>query len=102
MPAILIEGGRAYTLQLPPRQGRLKDIARVNGPFGPPGTDNGMHFINKKHNILRLLYFLHHFFEALLKLAPILGAGNQRRHVERNHSLATERLRHSALHDLLR
>ena len=45
---------------------------------------------------------LEHGLQALLELAAVLGAGEQRRHVERQHALVLERLRHFAVDDALR
>ena len=45
---------------------------------------------------------LQHGLEPFLELAAILGAGEQRGHVERQHALALERLRHLAVDDALR
>ena len=45
---------------------------------------------------------LQHGLQALLELAAVLGAGEQRRHVERQHALVLERLRHLAVDDALR
>src|SRR6266702_5155058 len=41
-------------------------------------------------------------FQALLEFAPILCAGKQRSHVERQHALALERFRHLVVDDALR
>ena len=45
---------------------------------------------------------LQHRLQPLLELAAVLGAGEQRRHVERQHALALERLGHFAVDDALR
>ena len=45
---------------------------------------------------------LQHGLQALLELAAVLGAGEQRRHVERQHALVLERLGHFAVDDALR
>ena len=45
---------------------------------------------------------LQHGLQPLLELAAVLRAGEQRRHVEREHALALERLGHFAVDDALR
>ena len=45
---------------------------------------------------------LQHGLQALLELAAVLGAGEQRRHVEREHALALQRLGHFVVDDALR
>jgi hypothetical protein len=49
-----------------------------------------------------LAELLEHGLQALLELAAVLGAGQQRGHVQRQHALALERLGHLAGHDALR
>ena len=49
-----------------------------------------------------LRQFVQHGLQALLEFAAELGAGQQRRHVERQHALALERLGHLARDDALR
>jgi hypothetical protein len=43
-----------------------------------------------------------HGLQPFFELAAILGAGQQRRHIERQHALTLERLRHFAVDDTLR
>ena len=45
---------------------------------------------------------LQHRLQPLLELAAVLGAGEQRRHVQRQHALVLQRLRHLAVDDALR
>ncbi len=49
-----------------------------------------------------LLDLLHHLLEALLEIAAIARAGEQRAHVEREHRRVGEHLRHFRLDDLAR
>ena len=43
--AVLLQGGGPYHLDLPPAQGRLEDVGRVNGPLGGP----------RSHDIVQLV-----------------------------------------------
>ena len=49
-----------------------------------------------------LRQLLQHRLQPLLELAAVLGAGEQRRHVERQHALVLQRLGHFAVDDALR
>ena len=48
------------------------------------------------------LHFLEHGFEPLFELAAVLGAGDERAHVERDDPLVLQALGHVAAHDALR
>ena len=56
-----------------------------------------------EHNGLPLVFgqFAEHGFKTLFKLPTELGPGQQRRHVERQHAFALERIGHLARHNAL-
>ena len=90
-------------VQLAARQRRLEHVAGVDRAFGLAGADHRMQFVDE-HDRLALVGgdVLEHRLQALLEFAAILGAGEQHRHVERQHALVLERLRHFAVDDALR
>ena len=101
--AILVERGRADAVQLAARQGGLQHIASVHRALGLACANHGVQFIDENDDTPFVQRdFLEHGFESLLKLAAILGTGNQCRHVEAQHLLALERLGHLAIDDALR
>ena len=61
-----------------------------------------MDLVDEQDRVLVLLDLLHHLLEALLEIAAIARAGEQRAHVEREHGRAGEHLRHRAVDDLAR
>ena len=94
MLAVLVRRGGANRAQLPAGQRRLEQVPGVNGAIARTGADQGMHLVNEENDrALGVLHLLDDAFDALLELAAELGAGQQRPDVERQHSLAEQRLR---------
>ena len=101
--AIFIERGRANAVQLAARQRRLEHIARVHRAFGLAGTHYGVQLVDEKNDIAFFLgQILEHGLEPLLEFATKLRAGDQRAHVERQHTPATQALRYFTVDDALR
>ena len=100
--AVLLGSGRADDLDLAARKGRLKDRGGVDGPLGRAGADHGVNLVDKEDVLLRLLELAHDLLHALLELAAILGAGDQRGHVKRPDLLSAQDIRHVARADKLR
>ena len=61
-----------------------------------------MNFIDEKHRAREGFDFLHHGFEALLEVAAIARAGEQRAHIEREDRCALQDVGHLAVDDLAR
>ena len=80
--AVLVERGRADALQLAPGERRLEHVARVDGAFGGAGADQRVQLVDEQDDLLVLGDLVHHRLEPLLELAAVLGAGDDRRHVE--------------------
>ena len=59
-----------------------------------------MDLVDEQNRVLMLLDLLHHLLEALLEVAAIARAGEQRAHVERKHRRALEHLGHVGIDDL--
>ena len=100
--AVLLGSGRADDLDLAAGQRRLKDCSGVDGPLGRAGADHGVDLVDKEDVLLGLLELAHDLLHALLELAAILGAGDQRGHVERPDLLSAQDIRHVARADKLR
>ena len=100
--AVFVERGGADAVQLAAGQRGLQQIAGVHGAFGLAGADDGVQLVDEENDPPALgLDLGEHGFEALLELAAILGAGDQRAHVERQQLLVLEALGHVALDDAL-
>ena len=100
--AVLVQGGGAHAVQFAPGQGGLEHVAGVHGAVGLAGTDHGVQLVDEQNDAPFLLgEFIQHRFQAFLELAAILGAGDQRRHVQGQHALILEPFRHLAVNDAL-
>jgi len=87
-------------MQLAPGQHGLEQVARVHGTFGFAGTDDGMQLVNKKNDAaLGRLHFLEDGLQAFLELAPVLGTGNERAHIQGEDGLFLEALGHVLFDD---
>ena len=80
-------------MQLAPRERGLQHVAGVDRAFGLAGADHRVKLVDE-HDRAALVGrdVLQHRFQALLELAAVLGAREQRRHVERQHALVLQRL----------
>ena len=100
--AILIQRRGTDAVQLPARQCGLEHVAGIHGPFGLAGAHHGVQLIDEEDDLALLLgEIVQHRFQALLKFAPELGAGDQRAHVERQDALVLESFGHLAVDDAL-
>ena len=99
--AVLVERGGADALQLAARQRRLEDVGGVDGAFGRAGTDERVQLVDEQHRVVGAAQLLDDLLEALLELAAVLGAGDERADVERQHALVEQRLGHVAGDDAL-
>jgi hypothetical protein len=101
--AVLVERRRADAVHLAARERRLQHVAGVDGALGLARADHRVDLVDEHDDpALVLRDFLQHRLQAFLELAAILRAGEQRRHVEHEHALVLQRLRHLAVHDALR
>ena len=81
---------------------RLQDIAGVHGALGGTRAHNGVELIDEQDDLtFGLLHLFEHGLQAVLKLAAVLGAGDQRAHVELDEVAVAQRARHVAGHDTL-
>ena len=97
VPLVLAQRGRADEAHVAARQRRLQHIRSVDGAFGRSGAYHGVYLVHEKNYLaVGAFYLLHDGLEALLELAAILGAGDERTHVERDQVLIPKRVRHVA------
>ena len=94
--AVLVQRGRADALQLAAGERRLEDVGGVDGALGGAGADERVQLVDEEDAVAAGAHLLDDLLEALLELAAVLRAGDQRADVEREHALALQRLRHVA------
>ena len=99
--AVLVERGGADALQLAAGERRLEDVGGVDGAFGGAGADEHVHLIDEEDAVAGALDLFDDLLEALLELAAVLGAGDERADVEREQALVEQRLGHFAADDAL-
>ena len=100
--AVLVKRGRADRMQVATSERRLEDVASVHGALGGTRAHDGVELIDEQDDLtLGLLYLLEHGLQAVLELAAVLGAGDQRAHVELDEVAVAQRARHVAGHDTL-
>ena len=100
--AVFVERGRADRMQVATGERRLEDVAGVHGALGGTRAHDGVELIDEQDDLaLGLLYLLEHGLQAVLELTAVLGAGDQRAHVELDEVAVAQRTRHVAGHDTL-
>ncbi len=100
--AILVEGRRADRLQLPAGEHRLQDRSGIDRTLCCAGTDERVQLVDEKDRVAALADLFQHLLQALLEIAAIAAAGDERAEVEGVELLATQRLGDVVVHDLLR
>ena len=100
--AMLGQGGRADAVQLAARQHGLEHVARVAGPLGLAGADDGVDLVDEEDDPpLAGLDLLEHGLQAFLEVAAVFRAGHQRRQVQGEDGAVLQPLGHVAAHDAL-
>ncbi len=99
--AVLVERRRADRLQLAARERRLEDRGSVDRALGSAGADEVVQLVDEQDDVAALGDLLHHLLQALLELAAVLRAGDERRQVERVDLLVLQQLRHVRVRDPL-
>ena len=100
--AVLVERGRADALQLAARQRRLEDVRGVDRALGRARADQRVQLVDEQDRVVGVAQLLDDLLEALLELAAVLRAGDERADVERQHPLVEQDVRHVAGDDALR
>ncbi len=101
--AIFIQRGGANAVQFTSGKGGLQQIGRIHGAIGLAGTDQRVHLVDEQNNaaIFRL-HFVQDRLQALLELAAILRASDQRTHIQRHKLLVFKAFGHIAIDDAQR
>ena len=100
--AVFVKRSRTDRVQVATGKRRLEDVAGVHGALGGTRAHDGVELIDEQDDLaLGLLHFLEHGLQAVLELAAVLGAGNQRAHVELDKVAVAQGARHVAGHDTL-
>ena len=100
--AVFVERGCADRVQLAAGQHRLQQVGRVHRALRRAGTDHGVQLVDEQDDLpLGVLDLLQDGLEALLELAPVLGARDERAEVQRHDLLVLETLRDVAADDAL-
>ncbi len=100
--AVFLERGRADAAQIARGQRRLDQIGGVHGAArGRAGTDDGVDLVDEQHRVGHLLQRGQHALQALLEVAAVLGAGDQRAQVQRVDDRVGQHLGDAALDDSL-
>ncbi len=98
--AVLGEGGRADALELAAGQRRLEQVGRVQrAARGGARADQRVDFVDEQDGVGPVLERLEHALEALLEITTVLGARQQRAHVQRIDHGFGQHLGHLALGD---
>jgi hypothetical protein len=100
--AVLVERGGADGLQLTAGEHRLEDRRRVDRAFGRTGTDERVQLVDEQDDVAAGADLLQHLLQALLEVAAVARAGDERAEVERVELLGVQRLGHVAVDDALR
>src|SRR4051795_7112550 len=94
--------GGAARAQLPAREHRLQEVGGVHRALGGARADDRVQLVHEQdHLALGLGDLLEHGLQALLELAAVLGAGEQRADVERDDAAVGQRLRDVLVDDPL-
>ena len=99
---ILVEGGGADRTELAAGEGGFEDVCGIHGTFAFAGADQGVDFVDEEDDFaVGLRHFVDDSFEALFKLAFVLGAGYECAHVEGEDLFGAEILGDVAADDAL-
>ena len=96
---VFVDGRSADALQFAARQSGLEHIGGVEGALGAAGADDGVQLVDEDYNVWILLQFVEDRLDALLELAPVLGARHNTTHIKRYETLVEKDLRYALFHD---
>ena len=98
--AVLIERGRADDLHLAAAQSRLEDVGSICRALCRACAHQHVHLIDEQDGVLLGGQLFDDLLDALLELAAVLGACDHAGQIERDDTLALQRLRDIAGNDL--
>ena len=99
---ILVQRGRADALELASGQRGLQHIRRVDRTFSGPRAHQRVDFVDEEDDVAILCYLIHYRFEPLLELTAILRPRDHGRHIESEHAVAFQTVRHLSRRNQLR
>ena len=88
--AVLVQRRGAHALQLAARERRLQHVGGVDGALGRAGAHQGVQLVDEQDDVPVGGDLVHDRLEPLLELAAVLGAGDDRGHVERQHAVVAQ------------
>ena len=97
--AVFIESSGSDALQLPAGKGRLQHIGGVHLSLGISCAYDSVYLVDEQNDILILRQFGKNRLDTLLEFAAVFGAGDERRHVECDHTLVEEHARDLVIDD---
>ena len=100
--AVLVERRGADGAQLAAGEHRLEQVGGVDGALGGAGADDRVQLVDEEDDrAAGVLDLVEDGLQALLELAAVLRAGQQRADVQRDDAPVAQRLGHVAGHDAL-
>src|SRR5207249_2886111 len=100
--AVVVEGSGTDALELAAGERRLEDVRGVDSAFGSACTDEHVHLIDEEDAVAGALELFDNLLQALLELAAVLGAGDERANVQRDETAVEEHLGDFAARNALR
>ena len=98
--AVLIQRGRADTMQFAPGKRGLDQVGGIHRAVGLPSAHQRVHLVDEQDDLTGSLGHLgQNGLEALFELTTVLRTSDQRTHVERQQLLVLQRFRHVAVDD---
>ena len=98
--AVLLVGGGAEAAQGPALQGGLEQVGGIEGAAaGRAGADHGVDLVDEQDRAVIGLELGEHALQALLEIAAVARAGEQRAHVELVDHRVAQHVRDLAAHD---
>ena len=99
LPVFLV-GGRAHAFQLAGRQRRFEQVGGIQrAARSRARTNQCVNFVDEQHGLFLLAQFLDDGFQALLKIATVFGAGQQRAHVQHVDLRVLQDFGHAVFHN---
>ena len=91
--AVLGQGRGADGAEVSSRQGRFEEVGGVHRTLGGAGADQSVELVDKEDDLaIRVHDLLQNRLQSVFELAAVLGAGDQRPHIERNDAALLEDL----------
>ncbi len=100
--AVLVEGRCSDHPEFATGEHRLEHVRRIHRSFGCARSDDGVHLVDEGDDpSLGSLNLCQNCLESLLELAPILGAGDEACHVDRDDALVLQAFGYVSIDDAL-